>query len=214
MTENINEVPKEVQSEVVTSADPNILKQQLKNIQWDMRENFVDYCFLLHLFEESGCAEKLGYTNFSDFVQLELDMSPSKAYYCLKIARKAEFLGVTRAELVAAKSSSLVEIFTLDENKDGNTIKELVGQAKDAKVSDIKEQVNKLKEKEGNPSKFITLKVTTEAKEVIDEAIELARKNYGDTIDPDGNEIEVSVSKALELICSSYLQDINNLGAQ
>ncbi len=195
----------------VTKERANQTKDELQTLQSNMRDNFIDYSYLLDEFESKKYAQAIGYNSFSEFVEDQLDMSTSKAYYCLKIARKALTLGIAKEALRLAKSSSLIEIFSLDETVHGEAMKNLVDQAKFASVDEIKAAVNALKEKDQLPSKYMTLKVTTEAKTCIDEAIELARKNYGDTLGDGEQPVDISVSKALELICVNYLQDPNNL---
>jgi len=213
MSNELIELPKQVNAVVVNEdADPKYLAQQLQNLQLDMRVNFVDFCRTLYLFQESNCAEKLGYSTFADFCSNQLDISASKGHYCIKIAAKAEFLGISRAELVSAKSSSLIDIFSLDETSQGEVIKDLVTQAKTAKVSDIKEKVNKAKSGTDKPNKFLTIKVTEADMVTIEEAIELARKNHGDSLEDSGEVADISTSKALSLICVEYLQDPNNTG--
>jgi hypothetical protein len=77
-------------------------------------------------------------------------------------------------------------------------------------LSEIEEKVRSLKKKAGKPN-YVTkhIKIEADAEPIVDEAFELARRNYGSTVQ-DGEIRDISDGKCLELVSAEYLNDPNN----
>jgi hypothetical protein len=187
--------------------------EKLQRVKDSIQDNFFDLCELLLEAQEGDYHQVYGYERFGDWIEqgTDLDLSARSAYYYLQIAKKSRELGFTREDLKGVKISNLKEIFALDPQEHGDDMKRLLAGAAEAPLNDIKQEVKKLRADSGQPApEYMTLKLDPLVKEIVDEAIELARMNYGDTVNEDGEVVEASVSKCIELICVDYLADPNN----
>jgi hypothetical protein len=180
-----------------------------------MKVGFLDTMDLLTEAADGNYHSEYGYVRLGDWVEAspELDMSPRQAYYLINIKRKADKLGISRAQLEACSISQLKEIFALDPADMAHDMRKLLDAAPDQSLEDTKAAVKKLRKDSGQPApEYMTLKLDPAVKELADRAIELARMNYGDTVDEGTGEVkEASVSQAMELIFASYLADPNNV---
>jgi hypothetical protein len=189
------------------------VERQLHNLKNGIEDSFLDMCDLLMEAQEGEYHRVWGFNTFSEWVEQgsSLELSARQAYYLVNISKNAKALGIDRDLLRKAKLSKLKEIFTLDPVKHGEHIKELVQQAADGvSLQAIKAQVKSYAEPGIIQPSYVTVKLEPEVKETFDEAVELARRNYGSTVGHEGEVKDISISKALELILVSYLQDPNN----
>ena len=190
----------------------NELKERLVELSLAFETNFVDICYTLKDTLEHKAWEHLGYESLGDMTKDLMGFSQRKAYYFAKIAQVADVCGISRERLIECKSTKLSEIFTLDPDVFGKEIADLVDKSNTLTGEEIKKEVKQLQQGESNPTEYITLKLAVEDMEVLKEAIELAKDNYGSTHNEVGDPADISVSKAVSLIAQSYLQDPNNLG--
>lgn len=204
---------REVVADAKTEERAFAVRDRLLTLKDSIENNFFDLCELLLEAKEGEYHLIYGFERFGDWVEQgsDLDLSARSAYYYINIGEKARELGLTREMLKQAKISKLKEIFTLEPEENGDDMKRLVESASSSSLEEIKKEVAKAKEKSGVPTAaYMTLKLDPMVKDTVEEAIELARRNYGDTIDEYGEVKDASVSKCVELICVSYLQDPNN----
>jgi hypothetical protein len=177
-------------------------------------DGFFDLCDLLTEASDNGYHTVFGYARFGDWVEEnpDLDMSARQAYYYVSISKKAKQLGLTRDDLKRAKISKLKEIFSLEPNEHAEEMKQLVGEAAESGLDEIKEKVRQIKVKGGAEDKVhMTLKLDPADKETVQQALELARMIYGDVINQATGEVtEASDSQCVHLICSQFLLDPNN----
>jgi hypothetical protein len=203
-----------ITAEVVTPMldRANEVRARISQIKEETENNFLDLCELLLEAQEGSYHTLYGYGRFADWVEQDsgLDMSARQAFYLVNIAKKVKQLGLSRQEIKQAKVSKLKEIFSLEPTEHAEEMKQLVAAAESDSLDEVKEKVAKLKAKQGEePKAYMTLKVDASVKETIEEAIELARMNYGDVV-VNGEVTEASVSQCMELIAIAYLQDANN----
>lgn len=183
--------------------------QAIKN---NVEDCFLDLCDLLDEALANDYHLTYGYGNFADWVEdgSGLSMSARQARYLINISRKARALGVGREQLKKIGVSKLKEIFTLDPAEEGDVIRGFLNDAENESIDTVKTKVRKARTGDTTTAAYITLKLEEGVKDVFDEAVELARKNYGSSVNEHGEVSDISVSKAVELICASYLADINN----
>jgi hypothetical protein len=187
--------------------------RKLHALKSTMEDSFIDTCYLLLESLDNGYHICWGYTRFTDWVDAsDLDMKGRQALYYTNIARKSQTLGLSRDDLKRVKISKLKEIFALDPQDFKDEMLQLVGEAEDSSLEEVKNKVRSLRSASGRPdSVYMTLKFDTDIKELVDEAFELARRNYGDLyVGESGETIDISDSKCLELICQQFLMDPNN----
>ena len=188
------------------------LEERLKELSLSFETSFVDICYTLKDALEHKVWEHLGYESLGDMTKNLMGFSQRKAYYFAKIAQVADACGISRERLIECKSTKLSEIFTLDPDIFKKEIADLVDKSNTLTGEEIKQEVRQLQQGESNPTEYITLKLAVEDMEVLKEAIELAKDNYGSTHNEVGDPADISVSKAVALIAQSYLQDPNNTG--
>jgi len=187
------------------------VRETLSKISVQFEDGYLDMCDLLREAQEGDYHHHWGFERFSDWLEQAsgLDMSARQGYYLVNISKYASILGLTRQQLKAVKVSKLKEIFSLDIKQFEAQIRELIEEAPALSLEEVKSRVRALK---GQGDVFyVTLKLDKEVKPVLDQAMELARRNYGSVVDEGTGEIkEISDSKAIELIMVSFCQDINN----
>lgn len=205
------------QTEVVKdSSRATEVLEQLKILKTSMETSFYDLCVLMLESQEQGYHTVFGYGNFADWIEStpELDMSARQAFYLINIAAKARTLGLDRNDLQKVRSSKLKEIFTLDPLQHRDQMVALLDEAENDKLDEVKKKVRALRTKTGQDNfEHITLKVSESVKQAFDEAVELARANYGD-VWINGEPTEAPISKCLEIICINYLNDPNSYPEQ
>lgn len=185
---------------------------KIQAIRNNVEDCFLDLCYLLDEALENEYHLTYGYSNFADWVEegSGLDMSARQARYLINIARKSRELGVDREQMKRIGVSKLKEIFTLNPSDDGETIRGLLAAAEEDSVDTVRTKARKARTGDTTTAAYITLKLEEGVKDVFDEAVELARKNYGSTVNDHDEIVDISVSRAVELICASYLADVNN----
>jgi hypothetical protein len=175
-----------------------------------MENGFLEVCDLLLEAHEGQYHTVYGFGRFTDWVEQGsgLDCGARMAGYYVNIGKKIRQLGLTREEIRKAKISKLKAIFSLDPLEHGEEMKALV--AGNDSLAQVEEKVRAIRKKAGK-SNFVTMKIKIEpeAKEVVDEAFELARRHYGSTVQ-DGEIRDISDGKCLELVSAEYINDPNN----
>lgn len=213
MEETINTTAVAVPAELVTEVTvrANEVANQLLALKGNMEANFLDMCDLLAEAQDNNYHTQYGFTSFVNWVEVGsgLDISPRQAFYYTNISRVTKKLNVPKDKLLQIGISKLKEIFSLPAVDKTDEIKGLLDEAPNATIDEIKQKVRGMKNPADASKKFITLKLEEGVKDTFDKAIELARMNYGSTVS-DGEVVDISISKALELICVDYLQDPNN----
>jgi len=167
------------------------------------------------------------FESFSEYVKKSgFDVSPRQADYEIQISNVSKLLGITLTQKAAAKNSKLKVIYELDPGKtvtDTDTLKEesmadimraLVSDAPSKSLKELKEIVKRLKGETEEPEGELTWMnwpVRRDAKQVVVDAIELAVKLAGGTIDAMSKEAkDLSQASAISLIMGDYLADPNN----
>lgn len=190
------------------------------NIAFDQGE------LLLEIEKEAHYATK-GFVSAEDFYKsLNLDVSIRELQYRRGVVRTMNTLGLSRADYAPAKISKLKVIAKL--NPAGEIVDpiteiaeplapimvRLVAAAPQMKLSEVEEQVDILLGKSGEEGSLFTWfnwPILTDAKQVVMDAIELARTHSGDTVDiNDKTAKQLSDAAALERVAADYLADPNN----
>jgi hypothetical protein len=169
----------------------------------------------------------LGHESAEEYYRsLNIDISKREILYRAKVSRTMATLGLTRADYAPARLSKLKIITELDvagQIVDPDTeiaeplapiMVRLIQAAPLKKLSEIREEVDILLGKTGDEDSELTwlnLPIRRDAKQVVLDAIELARVQSGDTIDVNSGELkDISDAAALERISADYLADPNN----
>ncbi len=185
------------------------VRTKLLAIKDHIETDFFDLCDLLREAQEADFATVWGFGTFKEWVERGsgLDMSASQAYYCVKISKTAHILGLTREQLKAVKVSKLKAIFMLRPDEFAAEIKQLIDEAPGMSLEEVKSRVQNLRGE--SETVYFTLKLEKQVKENVDEAFELARKNYGSVVS-NGDPVDISDSKCMELITSDFLAGLHN----
>jgi hypothetical protein len=173
----------------------------------------------------------LGHESAEEYYRsINIDISKREILYRAKVSRSMAALGLTRADYAPARLSKLKIITELDvagQIVDPDTeiaeplapiMCRLVAAAPFKKLSEIREEVDMLLGKTGDDEDGMTWfnwPIRRDAKQVVLDAIELARAQSGDTIDIHDKTLkELSDAAALERIAADYLADPNNQADQ
>src|ERR1017187_146698 len=194
--------------QAVGTVDSNVsdraleVQQRLTRIGAVMEGSFLELCGLLEEAQTQAFHTIWGFGRFSDWVEQGsgLDISARSAHYYIRISKTMKALGMTAQDVAKAKVSKLKVILALDPLVHANDMRQLVAAAAQGEsLSSIEGKVRELRHVAGQPDyvKLGPYKVQTEVKETVDEAFELARRNYGSTVQ-DGEVCEVSDGKCLE----------------
>lgn len=202
-----------VVSQGVVQMRASEVRTKLLSIKDQAESDFFDMGDLLREAQEGAYAEMWGYNTFSAWIEQGsgLDLSTRQAHYLIRLSKTASVLGLTRTQLRKVKISSLKEIMSLDVTEFAEQIRELIDVAPTLSLAEVKARVQALKGLEGVV--YFTLKLEKDVKEVVDEALELARKNAGSDV-VDGEVKDISDSRCVELICAEYLTNPNNQGEE
>jgi hypothetical protein len=146
-----------------------------------------------------------GFARFGDWVEEAsgLDMSARYAYDLIKLIEQSGRLGIPDEVLERGKISKLKTIFTL---KDGemtdDEIRALVLEAETSTLKKITAKVNEAKELEWEHRTYKFDKTAYD--EVVLPAINKVIRIHGDTLSEEGGTVDISDSKAIELIAAEY----------
>jgi len=220
MAKKFKDIPKkynEVQKETAIEKSENRAVAVLNEIEV-IKKNVVENVFrlgeLLSEIRNSAIYQYWGFDNFGKWVEKSgLDMSERQAFYLIRIIENAKTLGIDSNNLKKVKLSKLKEIFTLDPAKDAKEIEFLIEKGKTESLDAIREQVQAIQNGPGEDTyTYLNLKISKKAKqEIIDPAIEIARREYGSTVNLEtGDPVDISLGRAIELICADYKADPNH----
>lgn len=187
------------------------IQKELVNIKKDLETRFFNICELLTEVKDSNYHNVYGFTTFADWVEQgsELDMSARQAFYYINIYRKIEKLGLGKNIVSSIGVTKLKEILSLPVEQEAD-IKGLLSSAPDTTVAEVKTQVAKAKAKNGEePVEYVTFRLDPGVKAMVDKAFKLARLVYGEDV-IEGDAVEPTHSKCMELICLAYTQDPEN----
>jgi hypothetical protein len=137
-----------------------------------------------------------------------LGISERQAYALTAIVEGQKTLGLQREALIAVGRISLLrELFRLNLAEMGEKVKGLI--ALGPKLT--KEQVKALAGESEGPTAtmvFRSFRLLPEAAQIVADAIEHAKSVAGTTTGEDGEPVEISDSRALELIAADYLGSV------
>jgi hypothetical protein len=196
------------------------VRKKIEEIRKGIAGHFYTLGELLGEIKDGGFHVQWGFQNFGLWLkQSGLDLSESAGYYLIKIVHTTKELGIPREQVEQIKLSKLREVCRLAPKTHGKQIKRLLDactpdkDGNEMSLEDVRLAVQKVEggaELDDKDTKidlfvFLTVKVTTTAKQVIEDAFELARCKHGDSIDAEGNPVDISNGKCLELIAADFL---------
>jgi hypothetical protein len=200
--------PNKLSTAIVSSSRAHEVREQINQLKSNMLENMLDLGELLAESRDNDYPAHWGFSTFEDWLlNSDLEMGKRTAYYLMKIVDTSRALGIPREELKKSKISKLKEIFVLDAKTHAAEIKQLVADSSTQSLDEVRERVGTIREKHGHePLTWRNFRVTASQAEIIDQAVERARNEYGHTIDGDTGELlDISDSKALEIICADFI---------
>lgn len=196
---------------VGTNARAAQVAQQLQAAKQDVEMRFYTICDLLAEAKENDYHNYYGYATFGDWVEMGsgLDMSARQAFYYINISKKIKQLDLPSSVASSVGLTKLKEILSLPSEQEAE-IRGLLESAPNATVADVKKEVAKIKAKDGEaPVEYVTLRLDSNVKAIVDKAFKLAQLVYGEDV-IEGEAVEPTHSKCMELICLAYTQDPEN----
>lgn len=197
------------------------VRKELEGLIKNLNKNTFDVGRLLHTIKSNGYYD--GYTTFQEYIKT-LDIKPRKAQYLRRIAEVMEFCGIAPEMYEPVGIGKLREITSLDYQGDwtdpeGTThliaafILDMVNKGQDMTLEEIKAHVRVLRgltpDEEIVGRHFYFSRLVAE--QVVDPAIDLARKQIGSTHkDDEGVSQDASDGACLEIVSVSFLNDPAN----
>jgi hypothetical protein len=176
------------------------LKSQMVNNRWELAD-------LLEEIHDHDYHRERGFNDFDDYIdQGNFDVGSREARYLIKINRNSKKLEIPRDDLKKVAISKLKEVFTLDPETQSDHIKRLVSAAQEQTLDAVRDEVRSVRGLDpADEFTWRNFRVTrASATEVIDPAIERARREWGDTIDGEGNPKDISEGQAITAICADF----------
>lgn len=184
---------------------------EVRKIKAHLVNNLLYLGTLLSEARANDYPQLLGFDTFALWLEDSgLDMSERQAYYLIKIVDGAKQLEIPLPQLEASKLSKLKEIFALDLVTHGDSIKQLVADSAALKLHEVRDRVQALRSEQGlEPTSWLNFRVTESQAGFIHEALAKARMEYGQVVV--GDEVIEATDGTLlaDVICTTYIQDIN-----
>lgn len=198
------------------------IRQELEGLLQNLNSKTFDIGILLHRIKKDGLYT--GFTTFQDYVET-LDIKPRKALYLRKIAEVMEILDIEREEYELVGITKLREITSLNPYDTWTNpetgkevpldvcIMELIEHHKELSIDQIRKTVKVFKGLVGDNemvSRHFWVPAVVAA-EVIDPAVELARRQIGSVNrDDEGIAHDAKDGACWEIIAVNFLQDPAN----
>lgn len=181
------------------------VRLHIMQLKGQITSSFLALARLLKEARDNDYALAWGYARFGVWVETAsgLDLSERSAYYLIRIVERADELEIPDSELESVKISSLKEIFSLPADTDPQQIRELVTEAKSMSHNDVRQVVGTMKNEDWV---YHSLKILREVEDnVYQPALERIRREFGNTLGPDGNPEDISDSRCIEFALAAYL---------
>lgn len=199
-------------------------KEELKNIVNNLNRSNFDVGELAHEVKKNGYYQDR-YATFQEYAKAELPIKLRKLQYLRRIVEVCEAVGIERSIYEPLGTAKLRDITSLDYTSDWvnpqtqvvtpmkEFIVEFINNGLNLTHEEIKTHVRTLKGLVGEKDiLWHNWPFTREVDEnVIKPGLELARRNIGSVgKDDEGNAVDASDSRAIEVIFAEYLADPNN----
>jgi hypothetical protein len=188
--------------------------QQLRQIKHNVEAQFYVMCEILNEAKVNDYHNYYGFATFGDWVEMGsgLDMSARQAFYYINIYKKILALQLGSNVVTDIGITKLKDILSLPIEQEAD-IRGLLEGASTTTVAEVKKSVAKAKAKDGQePVEYVTLRLDSGVKAIVDKAFKLAQLVYGEDV-IEGEAVEPTHSKCMELICLAYTQDPENYPA-
>lgn len=212
-----------LQGEIETGRSEQVRKN-LEKLLSNMQKNTLDVAELLFEVKQNGYFQKWGHESFKHYL-VGLDIKTRKAQYLVRIIDVMAQLGIARSKYEPVGISKLREICSLEPNETytnpttqqvtpmSEFITGFIERHNELGLEEIKQHVRTLKGLTGeNELVWMNFCMKKSVKdEVVKPALELAKANIGSVgSDDEGNAIDASDGKALEVVAIEYLNDPAN----
>ncbi|PWT76397.1 MAG: hypothetical protein C5B59_06640 [Bacteroidetes bacterium] len=195
------------------------VRKQIKEIIAGVNKSQFTLAKLLHKVKTGKLYNE---DTFASYIKT-LDLKTTKAYYLVRIVESMQLAGVPEEvyePVGIAKLRVITKIEPTEEyqGKPGTAyIKAMTETAKEVEMDTLKEAVDHLQGKTGdNAIVWLNVALNKSARDnVVNPAIELAKKNLGTVAqDAEGNAVDSSDGRCLEIICAAFLADTQNTGGE
>ena len=217
--------PPALYGEAVAGNRATTVRKDLQRLTANMQHSTFDLADLFYEAQANAYYLEWGFASLGEYASGELGIKERKAQYLARIVTVCRDVGVERKNYEPAGISKLREIATLDpdgffydKEKSQNfpldeLIVDLILDAPDMTLQQVRDKVDLWKGQTGENKQVVrSYGVTQDCWDrVIKPAIELARRRLGSAgRDEAGNATEYSDGACMEVICISFLQDLNN----
>lgn len=208
----------------------DVVRQRLQQLDSTVTLNEYEQADLWAEAKENSYWSGWGFPSFPDYTKTTSDLSKREIDHRIQISLVTKLLGVGLVQKAKAKTSKLKLICSLDQNAivtESGTGKEekmsdimvsLINDAPNKSLKEIVEIVKRLKGETPEATEglddqltWLNLPARRDAKQGIMDAIDLASKLNGTTLDiMTKEEKDISIAAALEKICADFKSDPNN----
>lgn len=203
--------------ETVEDARAEEVKRRINKLIKATNVNTFDLAELLAEAKQKGFYTKWGFPTYSQYAK-SLEIKYAKAYYLVDIVETMRAAGVLRSEYEGVglgKLRIIAELEPEDEYKGVpvvTLINELTKKAGQMSTEEVRAEVDRIKGKTADESmvwlNFHLMKLARE--NTVKPALALMKKHIGSVgQDEEGNSLDASDGRCLEMICANFLADPN-----
>jgi hypothetical protein len=213
------------------STRSDAVRQRLQQIDSTVTLNYFEQIDLLAEVNHNNYWDAWKFPSMKEFVKKSgFDLTMAEVDKGIQISTVSKVLEIGKVSLAKAKKTKVNIIFQLDhtktvtdpatqtEEKISDVIVQLVNDAPSKTVVELKEIVKRLKalystdDEKDSELTWLNLPVRRDAKQIVLDAINLAQKLAGQTIDTMTKESkDLSLAAAFELVAASFIADPNNV---
>jgi hypothetical protein len=186
------------------SSRAEVVREEITGLKTNLMESSLKLGRLLKEARDNQFHLIWGYPQWGAWVEdaSGLDMSERQSFYLISVVERSAALGIPDTDLHKVKMSKLKAIFSLPKDTDPDLVRSMVKDAEEATLKTVRDAVGIIKNVQ---YVFKTIKLEREvAENVWDPAMERARREYGNTIDYQGDLADITDSKCIEMIFADF----------
>jgi len=210
--------PPAIHGEAVPGAESK-LRSQIEAIVEGLNSNTFDLADYLLKADVTNCFSKWGFNSAGEFFE-SIKLKKAKGHYLLKIAKTMSICNIERSIYEPIGVAKLRVITKIDPLADYSgaagadiikaLIEELSGTPEETSIEALKESIDKLLGKTGDDTEcWLNVSMTRAARDkVVKPALKSVKMSVGSvSTDADGNKVDCSDGRALELMAANWLSE-------
>jgi hypothetical protein len=186
------------------------VRVQIESLKNNLAEGRWELAALLSEARLKAFHHSWGFSDFDEYIdQSNFDVGSREARYLIRANDVSLQLGISRDQLKRVAFSKVKEIFSLDAEKQKVQIKELLEEAEELTLDEVRKEVKALKGSDPETEmSWLNIQVLSQAKHnTIIPALEKVKMQYGPTMGENGESAMISDGRALEYLAAEKLAE-------